>query len=202
VILFELVTGELPFVGPLHAVYGQILHGTPPAPSHRRPGLDPQLDPICLKAMAKKCSERYTSMAEFAAALAKYVGEAEAALPPTRSMAATGFESPGGVPPHTDDRGEQPTGVVRPTAGRPPLRRQKRPFTRGGTLVAAFLGMSTGGVVGLLIGALLRDPGVAVMVGALAGLLLGPVAWGAVCGYREAEREKSRADQAATRRPN
>src|SRR5438034_176055 len=33
VILFELLTGTLPFIGPLEAVYGQILHGTPPAPS-------------------------------------------------------------------------------------------------------------------------------------------------------------------------
>jgi serine/threonine protein kinase len=74
VILFELLTGQVPFRGDLHAVYGQILHAEPPVPSAFRPGLDPQLDAVCRKALAKSVPERYPGMAEFAEALA--------ALPP------------------------------------------------------------------------------------------------------------------------
>ena len=40
VILYELLTGTLPFAGPPVAVFGQILHAAPEAPSARRPQLD------------------------------------------------------------------------------------------------------------------------------------------------------------------
>ena len=41
----------------------------PEPPSTHRPGLDPELEAICLKAMAKRPAARYASMAELAAAL-------------------------------------------------------------------------------------------------------------------------------------
>jgi serine/threonine protein kinase len=69
VVLYELVTGQLPFVGPLGAVYGQILHAVPEAPSTLRPGLGEELDRICLKALEKKIEERFKSMAHLAEAL-------------------------------------------------------------------------------------------------------------------------------------
>src|SRR5262245_4453101 len=74
VILFELLTGRRPFEGPLAAVYGQILHTAAPAPSSLRPDLDPQLDAICLKAMAKKEDERFGSVAALIDALSRYLG--------------------------------------------------------------------------------------------------------------------------------
>jgi len=74
VILFELLTGRLPFVGGTAAeVYGQILFTEAPAPSSLRPGLPPTLDAICAKAMAKAPEGRYGSMKEFAAALIEYL---------------------------------------------------------------------------------------------------------------------------------
>ena len=69
VILFELLTGELPFQGPAVAVLAQVLHAEPPHPVKLRPDIPPQVAAVCLKAMAKATSQRYTSMAEFAAAL-------------------------------------------------------------------------------------------------------------------------------------
>jgi serine/threonine protein kinase len=57
VILYELLTGKLPFDGLGTAVLAQILTREPEPPSRQRPDLDRQLEAICLKAMAKKLSE-------------------------------------------------------------------------------------------------------------------------------------------------
>ncbi len=69
VILYELLTGTKPFQGTAFEVIGQILHVDPEAPSKRRPGMDPRLEAICLKAMAKDPAARFASMKEFATAL-------------------------------------------------------------------------------------------------------------------------------------
>src|SRR5262249_31998545 len=63
-----------PFEAPsLQGLLVHVFFGAPVPPSQRQPGLDPGLDAICLKAMQKKKEERYRSMAEFAAALARYL---------------------------------------------------------------------------------------------------------------------------------
>jgi hypothetical protein len=87
VILYELLTGRLPFQGDVMAMLAQVLMDEPPPPSEVRPGIDPQLEAICLKAMAKKAEGRYRSMAELAAALTDHLrnkpsGVAEETLPP------------------------------------------------------------------------------------------------------------------------
>ncbi len=83
VILYELLTGRLPFTGDPLAVLAQALMDEPPAPSEVRPGLDPDLEAICLKAMAKKVADRYRSMAELAAALTDNLrGTSPTAAPP------------------------------------------------------------------------------------------------------------------------
>ena len=68
IILYELLTGKPPFWGPPAAVYGQILHALPEAPSKLRQGLEPT-DAVCLKALEKKPEARYASMTDFARAL-------------------------------------------------------------------------------------------------------------------------------------
>ncbi len=73
VILYELLTGLLPFSGSGLAVAGQILTRAPLPPSTHRSDLDPALEAICLKAMAKAVGDRYTSMAELAAALTGFL---------------------------------------------------------------------------------------------------------------------------------
>ena len=69
VILYELVTGVIPFEGPLAAVYGQILHATPPPPSSYWPGLDSWVDAVCRRAMARRPEDRFATAGDFAAAL-------------------------------------------------------------------------------------------------------------------------------------
>src|SRR5262249_50239360 len=71
VILYELLTGRLPFEGPVAAVRGQIRVAEPNPPSTRRPDLDGALEPIGLGAMAKQRGARFATMGEFASALAR-----------------------------------------------------------------------------------------------------------------------------------
>ncbi len=78
VILYELMTGKLPFEGPALAVLSQVISQPPPAPSSVRPGVDPALEKICLRALAKEPGQRYGSMKAFAEALGDYVRGASA----------------------------------------------------------------------------------------------------------------------------
>lgn len=73
VILYELLTGDLPFKGPLTLVLAQILVAQPEPPSRHRANIPPQLEAICLKALAKRVSDRYPSMGDLAGALARYL---------------------------------------------------------------------------------------------------------------------------------
>jgi serine/threonine protein kinase len=79
VIMHELLTGRVPFEGPEAFVLGQILFVEPPPPSTYRSDLDPQLEAICLKAIAKSLAKRYATMGELAMALGDYVRSAVAA---------------------------------------------------------------------------------------------------------------------------
>jgi hypothetical protein len=86
VILYELLTGRCPFDGPEAVVLGQVIFIEPGRPSSHRPGLDPRLEAICLKAMAKRVEERYATMGELAAALGEYLRCRDA---PLRSPSST-----------------------------------------------------------------------------------------------------------------
>jgi len=73
VLLYELLTGEVPFRGPLLSVVSQIGRDQPEPPSLRCANLDPQLEAVCMKAMAKGRADRYQSAGELAAALERYL---------------------------------------------------------------------------------------------------------------------------------
>jgi len=73
VILYELLTGQLPFQGSIAAVIGQIVSREPKPPSRIRFDLDPRLNAICLKMMSKRIERRYASMQDVADALAEYL---------------------------------------------------------------------------------------------------------------------------------
>jgi formylglycine-generating enzyme required for sulfatase activity len=84
VILYELLTGRLPFT---QQVLKKVRSEEPPRPSAVRPEVDPVLEAICLKAMAKKPEARYASMAELAAALGDWLGTEEPAISLARTDA-------------------------------------------------------------------------------------------------------------------
>ena len=62
VILYELLTGQLPFQGSVMSVMAQILAKQPPRPSQLRPQMDQRVETVCLKMMAKTPSERFASL--------------------------------------------------------------------------------------------------------------------------------------------
>jgi serine/threonine protein kinase len=133
VILYRVVTGVLPFQGSTLEVMAQAQFAEPLPPSAVRPGLDPQLDAICLKAMAKKPGDRFASARELAAVLTSYLRESERAsagvteeslrLPPEPGKASGVRPKPAGT---EEDRA---TDVVVATDVAPPGRPDGRPTT-------------------------------------------------------------------------
>ena len=73
VILYRMLTGAVPFTGSVYEVLLQHCDAPPVAPSVARRGLDPRLDRLCLKALAKNPADRYPSSKAFADALGEYV---------------------------------------------------------------------------------------------------------------------------------
>jgi tetratricopeptide (TPR) repeat protein len=85
VILYELLTGELPFRGSQVMIMHQVLHDEPQQPRKLNQKIPLDLETICLKAMAKEPSRRYDSAAELAEDLRRYLrGEAICARPAGR----------------------------------------------------------------------------------------------------------------------
>ena len=75
VILFELITGELPFQGTVAVVLAKVINDSPSTPSSLRADVPRALDEICLKAMAKDPATRFSTMSDFADALDAYLTE-------------------------------------------------------------------------------------------------------------------------------
>lgn len=73
VILYELLTGRVPFSGPSPGVFVKIALEEPVCPTELVPDLDPALEAICLKAMQKKIGARYPSAGELAETLLHYI---------------------------------------------------------------------------------------------------------------------------------
>ncbi len=84
VILYELLTGRLPFEGPAYALPAQVVENAPPRPCRLVPSLSRDLESICLKALAKRPDDRYPSAAALARDLRAYLrGEPVEAEPLT-----------------------------------------------------------------------------------------------------------------------
>jgi WD40 repeat protein len=69
VVLYQMLTGRLPFEGSMVALIHQIGTNTPPPPSRHRPRLDAELERLLLTAMARRPQDRYANVREFERAL-------------------------------------------------------------------------------------------------------------------------------------
>lgn len=73
VILYELLTGRLPFQGPIHVLPARVIEEHAPPPSLFNRSVPRDLEAICLKALAKRPGERYPSAQALADDLQAFV---------------------------------------------------------------------------------------------------------------------------------
>ena len=121
VMLFELLTGTLPFTGAMGEVFGKILYTEAAAPSSLRPELPTPLDSICLKAMAKDLAARYPTMKGFAAILISILKTLPAtgtggSLVPSAATAPSGIFQADTVAPANSSGTAPAAGSVAPTS--------------------------------------------------------------------------------------
>lgn len=86
VVLFELLTGRVPFEGTTGVVIAKLLTKAAPAPRDIRPELDADLDAIVRRMTARKISDRFTSMNEVALALGTWLEKKPEASVPTTAV--------------------------------------------------------------------------------------------------------------------
>jgi len=110
-VLYELLTGEVPFPGDnFVAVAMRHINEPPPSVRERRPELSPRLDAAVRRAMAKDPEERFGSMGELCAELTACLGPETAMW--SRISTASGWwpaalaQAPGAGAPHTRSRAE------------------------------------------------------------------------------------------------
>ena len=72
-ILYELVSGDLPFHGNVRMLLHQVLHDDPPSPRKVNKGVPRDLETICLKCLEKRPDHRYADAAGFASDLGRYL---------------------------------------------------------------------------------------------------------------------------------
>ncbi len=82
VVLYQLLTGELPFRGTQRMLLHQVVHDEPRPPRRLNDRIPRDLETICLKAMAKEPGRRYATAQAFAEDLRRWLkGEAIVARP-------------------------------------------------------------------------------------------------------------------------
>jgi serine/threonine protein kinase/tetratricopeptide (TPR) repeat protein/class 3 adenylate cyclase len=113
IILYEMITGELPFTGrSMPEILISIMRDDPIAPSSKNPSIqiDPVLESICLRALKREPELRYPTSRAFIEALAEVGSSASASAPAAKFI----FKRPGRRSAAPKPRHERPTeeGVV------------------------------------------------------------------------------------------
>ena len=73
VILFQLLTGELPFRGDVRMMLHQVIHDEPPNPRQLSRQIPRDLDTICMKCLSKEPTRRYATAGELANDLQRFL---------------------------------------------------------------------------------------------------------------------------------
>ena len=183
VVLFQLLTGQVPFEGPPPVVIYHVINTPCPLPSTHRSDLDPKLEAICIKALAKEPEQRFQSASEFIQQLRNWLvqqppltGElmrgtmtSDIAASPTlkteESSKATSMQSSPQLPTPPVATPAKEAKPAQPPAWKPPVTKQvpgvtpsqERTARRLPYLVIAFFGIGLlGGVAALWY---FTDPG-------------------------------------------
>jgi len=95
VVLYQLLTGEVPFAGTYTAIMYKVLNDQPPPPSALNVQVPKALDDVLRRAMAKRPDERYQTAGEFkqaiaAAASAPASGEERTVMRPAEAVSTAG----------------------------------------------------------------------------------------------------------------
>jgi eukaryotic-like serine/threonine-protein kinase len=91
VVFYEMLAGYVPFQAETQLkLLMQVTHVTPLPPSASDPGVPQELDRICLRAMAKRVSERYATAAELADDLRQFLAAHERRLTTRTAISADG----------------------------------------------------------------------------------------------------------------
>ncbi len=163
-VLYELLTGRLPFVHPNeYALMRAHLEDAPPSLREFTDAVSPELDQVVLQALAKAGEERFQSTEEFSVALTHCVAETPSrlALPPSLSTLNPPLHEP--VSPDTRTQSAQialpsdaePTGITA-TQLHPPensssaTSTRRSPQRRRPYLLASLAGVSLAVVLGVV----------------------------------------------------
>jgi formylglycine-generating enzyme required for sulfatase activity/serine/threonine protein kinase len=84
-VLYELLTGQPPFVGTVQAVLVQVVTSQPRPPRELNPEVPEAIQQVCLKAIAKEATARYPTMLGFAEALKNVIAKLPAGAPKPKS---------------------------------------------------------------------------------------------------------------------
>lgn len=101
VILYEMLTKHLPYIGPTDEVVKMVLCDEPTPPSKYRPDIDWRLLAAFRRALAKSPSDRYVSMAEFASAMDDFLKDRSSSDVTTNPDTAAGPGAPA-IPDNAD----------------------------------------------------------------------------------------------------
>jgi serine/threonine protein kinase len=96
VVLYEVVTGRLPFVFKtfIEAIHNHV-NVPPPSPRSLRPDLPPEVETIILRCLAKRPDERFQSATDLSYALREAVAQLPPELQKSSALASTTILSPG-----------------------------------------------------------------------------------------------------------
>ncbi len=116
VVLYELLTGQVPFRGTVEDVLGQIVIQEPRPPRQVDGAVPRELDRICLKCLAKRAADRYSTALDLAEDLRRWQAEANGRPAVQVQMvlpsATTLVPAAAAAPPAADGSDRRPPRVV------------------------------------------------------------------------------------------
>src|SRR5580692_6608390 len=145
VLLYQLLTGERPFEGSMSAIMHKALNTEAPMPSQISVTAPRQFDAVVRKAMAKRPEDRYTTAAEFMAAIRAAIAAPPPPVEPEDNAEATVIAVPRPVVPVTP----QVTAASLAASIAPPGTRPTPPQAKAGRSVLPIA--IGGGVAALLV---------------------------------------------------